>query len=226
MSSGGSDFPWPFENVIQVEALVVDSTYGAPECRREYSQGEAEGRLLTLTFSKLRCGPVHILAHRGTLQRALQVLSGAVDCPILGSPRLCKEAEVYREFGYGIAPLLSTDSDEAREVLGQGRFVRLYGFGDGFPVDLGLGTTITLSAYMARRDDPVLDYTDRSYGVALSNHADFEGTLAYIQATGAKYVITDNTRSGHGVELALEIKSRLGIEAEPSHHVQTREWGV
>jgi hypothetical protein len=67
---------------------------------------------------------------------------------------------------------------------------------------------------------------DCSFGVALSNHADFDGTLEYIKATKAKYVVTDNVRGGHGVELALEIRRRLSIPARPSSATYSREWGV
>jgi putative mRNA 3-end processing factor len=59
-----------------------------------------------------------------------------------------------------------------------------------------------------KRNDPVLEYSDRAYRVALSNHADFLGTLDYVLATRAKYVVTDNTR-GRGVELAQAISERL-----------------
>ena len=59
-------------------------------------------------------------------------------------------------------------------------------------------------------------YSDRAYKVALSNHADFHDTLAYVEATGAEKVVTDNTRN-HGVELAIAINERLlGVQAQPS----------
>jgi hypothetical protein len=68
------------------------------------------------------------------------------------------------------------------------------------------------------------EYSERSYGIALSNHADFFGTLEYVEATGAQRVVTDNTR-GKGVELAREIRRRLGIDAVPSSNFDSREWG-
>ncbi len=220
------DFQWPIDTVIQVDALVVDSTYGSPDSVRKYSQDEAERRLLDLTVSRLRFGPIHLLAHRGTLQRALQLLTGSVNCPILGSPRLCKEVEVFGAFGYAIGPILRIGSSEAKEAIGTNRYLRVYGYGDQFPVESATGTTITLSAYMSNPEDPVLEYSERSYRVALSNHADFQGTLDYIAATGAKYIVTDNTRGGHAVELAQEIRRRLGLEAQPSSHEPTFEWGI
>jgi hypothetical protein len=218
------DFQWPLEQVISVDALVVDSTYGSPQSVRNYTQGECEEQLLDLVQSRSRIGPVHIIAHRGTLHRALQLLSGLPGCPLVGTSRLRKEVDVYREFGYAIDSTLTLDSDEGASVLKDGRYVRFYGTGDQRPVDTIEGITVKLSAYFTRPDEPVVEYSDRSYGVALSNHADFTGTLEYIAASGARYVITDNSR-GRGVHLALEIESRLGIEARPSSNFHSRQWG-
>jgi putative mRNA 3-end processing factor len=219
------DFRWPLEKVIEVDALVVDSTYGSPERKREYTQEQAEERFLNLVLGRIMRGPVYIKAHRGTIQRALQILTGQVSCPMLGSARLCNEVDVYRTHGYGIDSICLVTSEQGRSHLRSGRFIRLYGTGDEFPVQITKGSTITLSAYMARPDDPIMEYSDCAFGVALSNHADFIGTLEYIQATKAKYVVTDNTR-GHGTELAEEVTRRLGVPAHPSTTTLSREWGM
>jgi len=50
-------------------------------------------------------------------------------------------------------------------------------------------------------------------------------TLDYIQATKAKYVVTDNT-CAHAAGLALEVTRRLGIPARPSTTIYFREWGL
>jgi putative mRNA 3-end processing factor len=220
------DFQWPLDKAIKVDALVVDSTYGSPERKRDYSQEEATTRFVELVRSQLRYGPLHVKAHRGTLQRALQILTTEVDCPLIGTARLCAEAQVYRDHGYSIAPIILNPSAEARTILQSGKYLRFYGTGDELPVNSAKGATITLSAYMAKRDDPVLEYSERSFSVALSNHADFEGTIDYVRETGAKYVVTDNTRGGHAAELAEHLTRRLGIQAEPSSTNYSREWGT
>jgi Cft2 family RNA processing exonuclease len=213
------------DQTIEVDALVVDSTYGSPESVRDYSQADAEQRFLELVYAKLRRGSVHIKAHRGTVQRAVQLLSGEIDVPVLCSTRLAGEVAVYQRYGSAVGSVTCLDASEARDAITRSRYVRLYSKGDKCPDHLKEGTMIVLSAYMARRDDPVLEYSERGYRVALSNHADFLGTLEYIRATKAKYVVTDNTR-GHGVELAQEIRHRLGVEAEPSTNASSREWGL
>ena len=219
------DFHWPVDDVIQVDELVIDGTYGSEASIREYSQEQAETSVLQLVYEKLGKGSVHIRAHRGTVQRALQVLTGNIGVPLIASARLCREVAVYQQFGCAVGDLMLATSPEGREVLKGTKYVRFYSKGDRDPVDLKEGTKIVLSAFMNKTSDPVIEYSDRGYSVALSNHADFNGTLEYILATGAKDIVTDNTR-GHGVELALAIKRRLGIDARPSSNLESHEWGI
>lgn len=220
------DFQWPMEQPIKVDQLVLDSTYGSPDSVRRYSQAEAEERLLKIAADKLRHGPLHVKAHRGTLHRGLQVLSEITGCPIVASPRLCAEAEVYRSFGYPIGPLCSLKTPQGLQAISSPRHIRCYGMGDQFPIQPKSGTTITLSAFMSSPENPVLEYSDRALSIALTNHADFDDTLSYVAATGAKFVITDNSRGGHAVDLARELIRRLGVEAIPSELSISNEWGT
>jgi hypothetical protein len=132
---------------------------------------------------------------------------------------------VYRSFGYCIDPIAVLETAEGRSAIANGRHVRVYGTRDRKPLDNPDRAKIVLSAFMSRPDDPVLEYSDIAFRVALSDHADFYGTIDYVAATGAKYVVTDNTRGGNAVSLALEIQQRLGIIARPSSNQGTREWG-
>jgi hypothetical protein len=77
---------------------------------------------------------------------------------------------------------------------------------------------------MANGLSPVVERSERSYSIALSDHADFEDTLEYIRCSGAKRVMTDNTRC-KGVELAAAIRDMLQLPATHSSHVPTYDWG-
>ena len=219
------DFAWPLDNVIQVYGLVIDSTYGSPDSIRNYSQGECEAQFLLLSRKLLSKGSVYVKSHTGTLHRAMQLLSTELDVPLVGSSRLCRELDVYRQYGYAIGPVASWEVPEGQALLKEGRVIRLFGKGDKYPVDTGGAAHIALSAYFTRPDQPVVEYSSGSYAVALSNHADFDGTLEYIQATGAQYVVTDNTRGGNGHTLALEVQKRLGLPARPSSNFVSPMWG-
>ncbi|MCZ0943123.1 MAG: hypothetical protein OXJ53_08710 [Gammaproteobacteria bacterium] len=216
------DFGWPLDEVIEVDELVVDSTYGSPRSVRRYTQEEAEARLVELVVQRLRYGCVHIRAHRGTVERVLQLLGDDVGVPVLASERLIQEALVYQEHGFAVGTLVSLQSDEGTHALAQRSFVRLYSKGDGFRNEVtDGGTTIVCSAFMVDVDDPLKVFSDRAYSVALSNHADFYETLEYVKATKAKVIVTDNTRN-HGQELAMAInQSLIGVRAVPSTNLQS-----
>jgi len=220
-----SDFNWPLDEVIHVDALVLDSTYGTPNRRRRYSQHTVNERFVELVRSKVKEGPVSVRAHRGTIERALSLLDGQVGCPIVATGSLVREIEVYRRWGYGAGEVAATGSSVAEAVMAERSYLRLCSADDGDP-SIERGTVITLSAYMSDPGDPVVEYSERAYRVAMSDHADFKGTLDYVHATGAKHVVTDNSRGGAGITLADELRRRLGIDARPSVNAPTREWGA
>ena len=217
------DFNWPLDNVIEVDELVVDSTYGSPNSIRQYTQDEAGQCLIGLVCERLRHGSVHVNAYRGTIERVLHLLGGNVGAPILASRQLMREAAVYQDHGFASDGLVLFDSEEGQAAIKDRTYVRLYSKGDTFGNEQIEGTSVTISAYMADRAYPLTTYSDRSYKVALSNHADFNGTLAYVEATGAKRVVTDNTRN-HGWQLALAIKNQLNVAAEPSSNRPGPRW--
>jgi putative mRNA 3-end processing factor len=219
------DFQWPMEKPMKVDVLVVDSTYGSPDSVRGYTQGEAEARFVELVLLHLKQGAVHVKAARGTIQRAIHLLGTDVRQPVLCSKRLCGEVEVYQRFGASVCEVTRCDSAEGKTMMADGRYIRMYSKGDGDPVENVKGVTIVLSAFMVPKGHVVLERSERAFRVALSNHADFQGTLDYVKATGAKKVITDNTRGPHGVILAQEIQSRLGLNVSPSRALPLRAWG-
>lgn len=218
------DFGWPIEQVIQVDELVVDSTYGSLRSVRNYSQAEAEDCLLELVCQRLRNGSVHITAYYGTIERVLRVIEGRIGVPILASDTLMREVEVYQRYGAVAGDLTPLDSDDGRSAIKARSYVRLYSRSDGFGNEPITDTTITCSAYMTKPDHPKMEFSERAYSVAMSNHADFRETLKYIEATGARKVVTDNTRT-HGIDLANAINERFpGVRARPSTNKPAPRW--
>lgn len=211
------DFNWPLDEVIRVDILVVDSTYGDPSRVRQFTQEEVEEAFLGVVHQRKGFGPIHILAHRGTMEIVLQLLSGEVDLPFIGHARLASEVEVYRSNGYSIRSILGVRTDEGKQALRSNSYIRFYRMGEGFPREPEYGTTISLSDYLSRHLSPVTKYADRAYNIVFSNHADFNGTLDYIRTTKAKLVITDASRTPAAARLlAEETVARLGIKAMPS----------
>ena len=214
-----SDFGWPLDNIIEVDILALDSTYGSPKSVRKYTQTDAEEELVNIVCRRLRYGPVHIYAWRGTIERALTVLGNPRGVPILATKRRIREIEVYQRHGLANATLTDIESEQAQKIIKEQTYIRLYAKGDSHPTDKHDGTSVRCTAFM-NRDQPCCKISDSSYNVGLSNHADFNETLEYIAATKAKTVITDKTQN-HGCELAEAINARLpGVCAMPFSNIR------
>ncbi|MFF4197866.1 hypothetical protein [Nonomuraea sp. NPDC001831] len=199
------DFSWPLPKVIQVDELVVDAAYGSAASVRRFSQEDAEAEFLQLISDLLVRGPVTIKAHSGTLHRAAVLLYGAIRHPLIATKRVADELEVYCRYG--------AVANVQDNIPGTRSYVRLLGRRDPLTryADPG-GATVVLTGFRMR-SEPVLRVSENSYTVCLSDHADFDETLQYVEQTGAKRVRVDNARHGNGVELALGIAERLNIES-------------
>lgn len=214
-----SDFFWPLQRVIKVDQLVLDSNNGNPDRIRYYTQSEVDARFRDLAFAKLHEGPIIIRAFRGTLERALLLLE-ELQYPVLASKRCKKELEVYRHYGYFDFQIYEAQSFAKTNE----KYIHLLLSFERVP-EADDATVIKLSRYMGSLYDPILEINQRHYCVSMANHADFEGIIEYVSQTGAKYVLTDNTRGGYAIDLAYEIRKRLGIDAYPSESDYNLSWG-
>lgn len=220
------DFSWPIDDVIQVRKLVVDSTCGNPSIKRNYSQEEADEKLIELISLNQSRGPIVLKAFRGTLQRALDRISGEFNLPLIATKNTYGEIQIYQRHGYNINNIHSLAEESTKKILETNRYIFALRGGEKNPATLPNCTKITLSAFIANPDNPVTEHGGNSYSIALSEHADFDGTLEYIKSTGAKEVVTDNSRGGNAIVLANEIRSRLNINVRPSCSDISREWGA
>ncbi|WP_146220438.1 hypothetical protein [Geodermatophilus normandii] len=199
------DFSWPLSSVAQVDELVVDAAYGSDKAVRRFSRDKAESDFLELVTERLLRGPVVVKAHRGTLHRAAILLFGSVRNPIVVSEKVAQELQVYA--GYGLATDVCTEPN-----VSSGAYVKLIGHREAIESQVvGRATVVTLTGFRMR-SEPIQYISDRGYNVCLSDHADYEETLLYVERSGAKRIRVDNTRHGNGVELALGISERLGLE--------------
>jgi putative mRNA 3-end processing factor len=223
------DFSWPLDNPIVCDALVVDATYGTPRSDRNYSQIEVEERLVELVRVQLRSGPVHLLGNSAVMERALWAISVsdiAHDIPILGNDKLCTSVDIHRQHGWPIEKLISTDHEDGHKILGDGSYIRCWQLAEGGRVEgIVEGSKISLTKYRAQ--NVVEEYGNNSFKVGMSNHADYNGTLSYIQKTGARYVVTDACRvtNDRARILANSICQELSIRAVPSSNTPTHKWG-
>lgn len=218
------DFSWPLDEVIQVDELVVDCTYGDPDSVRELSRESMEDKLLELVADHVALNPVVIKGHRGTILRAMNTINEVIKTPILVSNKLYKEIVVYNKHGYGFNNYYSPKSGKYRDIFTDGHYIRFCGVGEEPPSDV---TTISLSGIFGRNHEPITSISENSFVLTYSDHADFNETIEYIKETRAKKVITDPTRSGthRARTLARQIKQRLNISANAFNPQMDNRWG-
>jgi putative mRNA 3-end processing factor len=222
-----SDFFWPLKRVIQVDELIVDATYGGPDTCRSYRQRDVDEKLMELVCTRVRSGKqTALIGSNGRLHHALSLLGDVADCPFICSPRAFPLVDVYERYGFAMPTVLAADSLDALRVLRDHTpclaFVtfqdrRHLGWVDRF-------SKISLSAYTTGTGDPVLDYGNGDCRIAFTDHADFDGTLQYIAATGARLVWAD-PRSGDAEGLARAVTAQLGIECRVPTRIQSLGWG-
>ena len=220
------DFSYPVDKVIRVDELVVDATYGNPGTDRTYSQLEAEEALFKRVQFALREGPIQIFAQGGVAERALAVLHEVIgDIPVLAGKRMCHAAEVYRMASYPLPRVYRADSEEGLSIIRDGHYLRLWGHGQSMPNDSLSGTGFRLTKFAA--DEAIKQEGHRLYRVGLSNHAGFDGTMKYVERTGARFVLTDGSRSSgqKARALAAAITRELEIDARPATPQPTLQYG-
>lgn len=222
-----SDFFWPLDNVIKCDELIVDATYGDSLRSRQFTQQNVDDCLIQLIGESISQGKATAcIGHIGRLQGALHLVSDLIRWPILCSPRAQALATVFRSYGQAIPETILSTSNEAIIILQEKipcfAFVTL-------PELRHLSwiarmRKITLSAYVCSISNPLVVYPNGDSNVSLTDHANFDGTIAYIRATGAKRVLTD-PRSGNAQALASSVRDLLSIEAEQISIRKSAAWG-
>lgn len=225
------DFSWPLDEVMTVDALVVDATYGNPASANRRPQGAVQEALVELVRAKLRHGPIHLMADTGPVERALLVLgmSDVIEgVPVIGNARICWYVRVNQAHGLPLPGVVPDGSVDAQRAMRDGYYLRIWSLNSRLPND-GLydGAAIRLTKYRTTHE-PVEQTAEDVFHVAFSNHADFNGTVEYVEATGAQYVVTDNQR-GHrdnrAEHLAAVLRTQLKVAARVSSNLESREWG-
>jgi putative mRNA 3-end processing factor len=222
-----SDFFWPVDEAVQVDELIVDSTYGDPTRVRRYTQNHVSEKLTEVVCSSISSQRgVAIVGHNGRLQNVLYLIAEFVTTPILASPKAYPLFESYRRFGYHMPEVIRSDSADGISLLKErAPIIAMVTLNERRHIPwVDRLKKVTISAHMSRPHDPVTYYDNGDCCVALTDHADFLGTMEYIKATGAKLVWTD-PRSGNAEALADAIRKQLGLRSSVMPHIHSLGWG-
>lgn len=202
--------------VLRPDVLVIDATYGRPEYQR-VSPAKAISAFVELVKQGLREGPVYVYAYHGKIQEAMSILRGhGVDAPFLTSYRVWRMTRRLEDFGLRISDLFYRGSREGSEVEKSGWFVYFDHYSrfwrrDGSAQLNGGSTHILLTGWLFRRALRKVSYN--SWMVAVSDHADFNELVYYVDESRPDLLIVDGYRGGGAAHAFAEyVKMNLGIE--------------
>lgn len=223
-----SDFAWPLVNLpVRPDVLIVDATYGNPANIRNYNPAEVVNRFQQLIVEKRSEGAIVVTGHRGRLQYALQLMADLFNGPFVVSKHVANTLNTYMLHQNFHADTYELSTPEATAIMSEGRFISLIETRDRTYLH---STTpehrIFLSAYMVPSEDPVMVLANGVTRLALTDHADFQGTIALIEAIQPKRLIADGTRAGNAEALAGFVQSELGIPASSCVEPTSPAWGM
>ena len=205
------DFGWPTDS-IKVDQIVLDGTSG-PNTIRNYSQEEAEAAFLELARSEIRKNRVVVIADVESAFRVMELLPALDNPAAILHPTFSQYVSVYEKYGVLPPTSLATpvSSEEAEEELKKYERDVIYFLPKGkrLPRD-EKQSTIRLMPFYTRPDQLVFAISEKSFDVGISNHADFNQTMKYVEESkDLSHVLVDNYRGKKAVELALEINNQF-----------------
>lgn len=197
----------------ETDILIVEAAYGAPNMIRTYTKEEAIEQFVSKVELELAAGPVCILANRGTLQEAMNILhSYDVDVPFLFHKNIIRVSKVYRKHGIDIGDYLEIGMEEAEEIMRTKQpHLAFYPLGSHIYspdqyVKISLSGWDTISPITTK-------IANKEYLIGLLNHCDFKELMNYVQQCSPKIVVVDSSRYGNADIFARNVKKKLGIKA-------------
>jgi Cft2 family RNA processing exonuclease len=165
----------------------------------------------------------------GTLQNTLSIINNTFPfLPILMTNKDKKIFDIYNKNGYAIDNIHLDDplKKEIIEIKDEKKYIKFYRNKSVLPSDTSDHISIRLKSVYHRNSGPLTVHGDNSYTVAISDHADFNETIEYIQNVKPKYVFTDPATSmKNASNLSKEIIKKLRIESKPAKVNTKYEWG-
>lgn len=205
------DFKLPSTPILEADLLVIEATYGNPSHVRPFKY-EVEDLFADLVRSSLAKGPVYVFGYHGKIQEAMEILrSKGIDAPFIAPRKVYRVTKAAIKHGLRVKEVFYYRSFEADEIIKSGWYVFFAHLSAARTYSSRSAVNIVLSGW--EFTEPLRQINEKTYLVALSDHADFEDLLEYVKRSRPKVVITDASREGSAYMLAREIRKKLSIPA-------------
>jgi putative mRNA 3-end processing factor len=199
--------------ILNPDILIIEATYGKPNFRRRFKE---DLELLFPDYVKdaLVKGPVRIYGYHGKLQEIMSKLRNyGIDAPFIVEGKVEEVTKIAIKYGFQISNIFSTKNPETSEIVKSGWFISFHHFLEFKRKQNGNKrfTDFLVSGWEFK--EPIRRLDENSYIVALSDHADFDELIYYIDNSGAELIVTDGGRKSYAKELAEYVNKYLGKRA-------------
>lgn len=187
-----------------LDILIIESTYGDPGLRRPFKNDVLDYAVDIVLEGLRKFRKVFVYGYHGKLQEFMKILrERGVDTPFLMNNRVFSITKIAEKYGWRIGNYycLSNGSIEYDryvffEHMSKARSRKIN----------GSVLNIVLSGREYR--EPVRKIDEYTWLIALSDHADFDELVQYVELSQPKLVIIDNSREGYSYSLSRELEKR------------------
>ncbi len=195
------------EIMSDLDVLVIESTYGDPRYRRPFKD-DIEELFVDQVLDLLRKGPVIIYGYHGKLQEAMRILRKyGITEPFIMPERIYRVTRIAEKHGYNIGEYYSLRTNKGYMIKNSGRYIMFQHMSRAKYRRLnGEQYHIILSGW--EFNDPIKKLDPYSWLVALSDHADFDELVEYVEQAKPRLVVVEAGRQGEPYKLAAELRRK------------------
>jgi len=202
------DFKLDGKTVVMknLDALVIEATYGNPSNRRPFKDVVPEVLTYIVEEGLLRYGKVYIYGYHGKIQEAMAILrERGVDAPFVLPRKVYEATRLLEKYGFRVGDYMSENS---MRKLGKGERLIVFKHMNSAEYRRLDGTAlhVVLSGWEFR--EPFRRIDDYTYLVALSDHADFDDLVRYVEESNPQLVVVDASRDGDAWSLRSALIDR------------------
>ncbi len=201
------------EIMKDLDALIIEATYGSRNFKRPFKDFINEFFADLVNDGLARRAVVYIYGYYGKLQEAMYILrSSGITAPFIMPRKLYKVTSVAEKYCGPIGNYYDEASTELRKLLmDYGSCVVFYHMNKASRRSLTEGLHIILTGWEFR--EPIRRRSHNTWTVALSDHADYEELLEYIERSRPGLVVVDASRSEYAEEFARDVEACVGIRS-------------
>jgi len=199
--------------IKQPDILVIEATYGHPVYRRRFKHDVPDLLIDLINEGFKRYGRVVIYGYHGKLQEVMRIIrEKGVEEPFILTKKIYAITQIAEKYGWRIGNYYLSTSREAKEIICskqkhiffdhmvKAKYRRI----DGSVLN------IVLSGH--EYNEPVKKIDEYTWLAALSDHADFDELIEYIENSQPRIIVVDGSREGYPHIFAQELR-RLGWNA-------------